>query len=163
MRIIKLTQGQSTVIDDEDYEKFGGYKWYAYYNPHTKSFYAVRAVYNKLTGKQKTISLHREILACPSDIQIDHISHDTLDNRKKNLRIVTHRQNHHNLKRKTTSIYPGVSWYKRDKKWQATIRIDGKSVHLGYFTDELEAFQAYCRALEVINETLYNPNKIFSG
>ena len=41
------------------------------------------------------------------------------------------------------SKYVGVSWFKRDKKWQATIQINGKSKGLGYYHDEKEAARIY--------------------
>ena len=51
---------------------------------------------------------------------------------------------------KTASIqskYKGVSWYKKTEKWIAGIRIDGRLKHLGYFTSEEDASQAYQDAI----------------
>jgi len=42
-----------------------------------------------------------------------------------------------------SSSFRGVMFHKRDGKWQAKIRIDGKTKHLGYFDDEEEAAHAY--------------------
>jgi hypothetical protein len=42
-----------------------------------------------------------------------------------------------------SSKYRGVSWYKRDKKWEANINYDGKKQNLGSFEDEEEAAKAY--------------------
>lgn len=55
------------------------------------------------------------------DGQIDHINHNTADNRIANLRDVSCAQNHQNRSRKTNSAsgYLGVTWHKRDKRWQA--------------------------------------------
>ena len=55
--------------------------------------------------------------------------------------------------RKTSSKYPGVRWDKGNKRWRGQIRIDGKAKHLGYFTDELEAAEAYQIALKKIIDT----------
>ena len=41
------------------------------------------------------------------------------------------------------SKYVGVSWHKQMKKWEATIRIDGKSKTLGRYHDEKEAARMY--------------------
>ena len=41
------------------------------------------------------------------------------------------------------SKYVGVNWNKRDKKWQAQIRIDGKMKSLGYYHDEKEAARMF--------------------
>ena len=46
-----------------------------------------------------------------------------------------------------TSKYKGVSWSKRDKKWRARIFLNKQEINLGYFTKELEANEAYQKAL----------------
>ena len=75
---------------------------------------------------------------------IDHINGDKLDNRIKNLRSVTHKENHRNqsMPRNNTSGVCGVSWHKRDKKWVAYIKVNGKTISLGYFSDKNEAIKA---------------------
>jgi len=80
--------------------------------------------------------------------QIDHINRVRDDNRIENLRDVTQSQNQWNRSIQTgrTSKYNGVVWHKRDKKWQAAIRINGKKKHLGYFVLEEDAARAYDRA-----------------
>jgi hypothetical protein len=100
-------------------------------------------------GKQicKQYLIHNIIMNTPSNMVTDHIDGNGLNNTKSNLRICTHRQNLHNIKRKGTSKYPGVSWYKNSNKWRATIRINGKVKHLGLFTDEREAAKSYEKAL----------------
>ncbi len=42
-----------------------------------------------------------------------------------------------------SSKYKGVSWKESNHKWRAFIYINGKHVHLGYFTEEEEAALAY--------------------
>ena len=42
-----------------------------------------------------------------------------------------------------SSVYKGVSYCKKSKKWKSRIHIDGKEKRLGYFTDEREAAEAY--------------------
>jgi hypothetical protein len=37
----------------------------------------------------------------------------------------------------------GVSWHKRDKKYEAYCHVDGKRKHVGYFTCPIEASRAY--------------------
>lgn len=80
--------------------------------------------------------------------QIDHINHNTADNRICNLRDVSCAQNHQNRSRNTKSAsgYLGVTWHVRDKRWLAHIQVDGKSHHLGSFKDVNEAIAARLRA-----------------
>lgn len=43
--------------------------------------------------------------------------------------------------------YPqGVDWHKRDKKFRASIRIEGESKHIGYYDSVAEAEEAYLDA-----------------
>ncbi|MCK4792503.1 MAG: HNH endonuclease [Desulfobacteraceae bacterium] len=76
--------------------------------------------------------------------EIDHINHGKADNRWVNLREITHQENMMNqpLRKSNTSGVCGVDWHKRDNKWRSKIMIDGKTLHLGYFTDKLDAITA---------------------
>ena len=69
----------------------------------------------------------------PSGYEIDHINRDRGDNRWMNLRIVKRSRNNHNSNphRNNTSGVKGVSWVKRDNKWDARIKIGGKVILLG--------------------------------
>ena len=42
-----------------------------------------------------------------------------------------------------TSGYRGVGWHKRYNKWVAKISVNKKRIHLGYFSDKVEAAKAY--------------------
>jgi len=77
---------------------------------------------------------------------VDHIDNNPLNNELGNLQIITQRENLSKDK-KGLSKYTGVCWCKRDEKWQANIRINGKSKHLGRFKDETKAAEAYQIAL----------------
>ncbi len=79
----------------------------------------------------------------PKD-QIDHINRNRSDNRRANLREVTHKQNQQNKSKPSsnTSGHPGVYWCRRRSKWRAKIEHNYKQVHLGYFTDIEEALAA---------------------
>ena len=69
------------------------------------------------------------------DGEIDHINHNSLDNRIENLREVSRFENHKNTKKhkRNTSGVCGVSWYPQTNRWTAQITCDGTSYKLGYF------------------------------
>ena len=72
--------------------------------------------------------------------QIDHINGIRNDNRICNLRAITPIKNLWNTKAK------GYCWSKRNKKWQARIGYNKKTIYLGYFNTEIEAQRAYLEA-----------------
>jgi hypothetical protein len=76
--------------------------------------------------------------------QIDHINGNTKDNRLENLRDVSNRENLRNQKipKNNTSGTLGVSFDKRKQNYQASIKINGKRKHLGYFKNKEEAIAA---------------------
>ena len=87
-------------------------------------------------------------MRAPAGMEIDHRNGDGLDNRKRNLRICTHKENARNQKKRTlkkTSLYKGVSWHKSSQKYQASI-FNKKRIYLGYFHHEIEAAEAYDEA-----------------
>jgi hypothetical protein len=45
-----------------------------------------------------------------------------------------------------SSKFKGVSWFNREKRWVVKITTDGKTIHLGYFKDEIQAAKAYDKA-----------------
>ena len=139
---LPLTQGKVALIDDCDVEQ-AEYKWCALKNGHT--FYVVRCEW-LIKNKQKTISLHREILKPGPGLQVDHVDGNGLNNRRSNLRIATGGENSRNqrLAKNNISGYKGVRW--EANKWRARIMLNDKLKHLGYFTDPIEAAKAYDKA-----------------
>lgn len=82
-------------------------------------------------------------------LHIDHkIEGNKLDNRLSNLQALTARQNISKCKmyKNKSSNYTGVSWSKLHKKWASKIQIKKQTIHLGFFSNELEAFSAYQNA-----------------
>ena len=84
---ISLTQGQEAIIDTADLANALQCRWHAMYNKQIHGYY----VHGTDCGK--AVFLHRYLLNPPVDMQIDHINHNTLDNRRCNLRIVTASEN----------------------------------------------------------------------
>ncbi len=145
---IPLTQDKFAIIDDEDYEKLNEYKWYTFKNKNT--YYAVRNIGSGEANKKSTIYMHREILKAKKGETIDHINHDGLDNRQDNLRFCSVLENNRNTRKrktfrgkKTSSKYKGITWYKKYNKWLAQIMLNKKQLHLGYYTEEIDAAKAY--------------------
>src|ERR1700687_191506 len=133
-RLIPLTQGQNAIVDLEDFEWLSQWNWFAQYDPTVDSFYVVRNG-PRAEGK-KRIFMARIILGCAPEEEGDHKNHNTLDNRRENLRKSTISQNKWNLKpgrRNNSSGFHGVSWHARRDKWMAGIRLNGKGIKLGYF------------------------------
>jgi len=75
---------------------------------------------------------------------IDHINHDKADNRLRNLRDVSNRENLLNLRlsKSNTSGHHGVCLHKQSGKWLARIKVYGKNLSLGLFSDIGEAAKA---------------------
>lgn len=87
---------------------------------------------------------------CGHKLVVNHININKTDNRIDNLEIVTTRENSNRKHLKSTSKYTGVSWNKLHNKWIAHIGLNGKTVHLGVFSDEYEAHLAYEKKLNSI-------------
>lgn len=150
---ILLADGQKVMIDDEDYRIVCGYAWHAVRDKNT--YYARTTI--RLDRKPKALSMHRLIMGLNfgDKRQVDHVNGNGLDNTRKNLRVVTSRQNNMNrrVRRNTTSNYKGVSWDQRTKKWRVTITINQRSRDIGFFSDEVLAAKTYDRkARELFGE-----------
>lgn len=80
--------------------------------------------------------------------EIDHINGKRSDNRISNLRLATPTQNSRNRKAKpnTKAGLKGASWHAARGKWQARIRVGGKSLFLGNFSTAEDASAAYSSA-----------------
>lgn len=149
---IILNPNKFVLVDDEDYEWLNQWKWHAH--KIRNRYYVERSTWNPKTKKKGKVVMHRLILQAKKGQIIDHINGDSLDNRKCNLRFVTHRQNMQNRHDQRESKFPGVSLNKQMNKWIAHISIDKKRKHLGLFDSELEAFKAYKNAVHELGENL---------
>ncbi len=148
MPTIGLTQGQRTRVDWQDYRALAELKWYAHWNRSNQSFYATRKGPRPSKDEnQLDIKMAREIVGLErgDKREVDHINHDTLDNRRRNLRVVSRRENLSN--RKDQSPYGvGVTRRPRHKQpnrpYDARARLGPKRHHLGSFATPEEAREA---------------------
>lgn len=91
---IPITKGATAIIDDEDLDKIKDFCWCYHGNG-----YAARGYHEN--GKLFIEKMHQRILGKGKNrIEIDHINGNRLDNRKCNLRFVTHQQNIFNSRKK---------------------------------------------------------------
>ena len=127
-KLIPLTKGKLAKVDNEDFYILSSISWRV-----TPQLYA-----NSTSGL-----MHRVVMNVNKNEEVDHINHDTLDNRKSNLRICSSSENKMNqsIRKNKTSKYKGVSLYKN--KWRAQIRFRRKNINLGLFDNEVDAAKAY--------------------
>lgn len=144
MKQIPLTQNKYAIVDDEDYISLSKHKWFSY-RIQSEYFYAGR---KNIGNSSRTIAMHRIIMNAPKGMDVDHINHDTLDNRKCNLRVCTHAQNLANsrIAKNNKSGYKGVSFNAKELRWRANIRVNNKPMLLGVFKSKLEAARVYNEA-----------------
>lgn len=79
-------KGEEFYFDLEDYDKIKDYTWY-FDNRYLKA----RDI--KSDNPNKKIRMHRLLIDCPDNLEPNHKNFNTLDNRKENLEVVTHKEN----------------------------------------------------------------------
>ncbi len=138
---VPINKNYELLLDDEDINYTIFYTWSfngRYVNRHIT-----------LGSIRTTQSIHRFLTGCDDPTMVvDHIDGNPLNNQKSNLRVCTQTENIRNrkLNSNNTSGFKGVSWIKRQKKWKATITLNKKQIHLGYFFYPEEAYAAYKEA-----------------
>lgn len=136
-RVIFLTHGCIALVDASDYEWLSRYRWWA--SAKRSGVYAVR------TERGKKIYMHREIMQTPADEICDHARHNTVDNRRSQLRNCTESKNSSNMKmhKDNPSGYKGVFFNNQRGRYTVTIMHKGKARHQGCFDDPIKAAAAY--------------------
>ncbi len=149
------TKGEEFYFDLEDYEKIKNYCW------HIDGGY-LRVDLDRVNY----IFMHRLVMNCPDNMEVDHIYHNKNDNRKEFLRLVTESQNCMNrgMHKNNTSGVTGVCWYTKYEKWLAFLRINRKQINLGYYDDFNEAVEVRKQAeLKYFGEYRYMGNDYQEG
>lgn len=140
-------------FDLEDYNKIKNICWYINNNGYITN-----------REKRKITYMHRLVMNCPDDMEVDHIYHKRYDNRKEFLRITTHSQNRMNqvLYSNNTSGVTGVSWSNEKEKWLAEITVNNERIKLDYYNNFDDCVEARIQAeAEYFKEYSlnYNQNK----
>ena len=125
-------------IDVEDVVKLKNHKWRTVFKNDKPYLF---------TGNQKSerIYFHRLIMGNPEG-QVDHISGDSSDNRKSNLRLVSIQENMMNLQKKSTNTsgIRGVSYDSKRNKWKVDFTINKTRIYLkGYSSIEEATYLRY--------------------
>jgi len=128
------------LVEYRDLHWFGKYKFYVVQGKGQSKYVVAND-----KPRNRTIQLHQLIMNANPGFEVDHINRNGLDNRRSNIRIVTHGQNQNNLpKRKgATSRFRGVSWCGPRDEWRVYINYSGLSKNLGGYKCEVEAAHAY--------------------
>lgn len=141
-RYIKLVNGQQTLVDDDIFAHVSEYQWYL-----SASHHAARC---DLAGSTRIeILLDRVVMDAGDTNYVRHKNGNTLDNRRQNLTIdttVVYRHGKRIRAPRKTSIYRGVHFNTQNRKWFASIRVDGLQRFLGQYATENEAALAYNKA-----------------
>lgn len=128
------SKGEEFYFDIEDYDKIKDYYWFI----DTRGY-----VLSVTNGKE--IKMHNIVLNKSDDKNIiDHIYHNTNDNRKSQLREVDRSQNGMNrcINKNNATGKKGVSFDKNKLKYVARIQVNGRSIYLGAFNSFKDAIKA---------------------
>lgn len=148
--IIQIGKGYSAIVDIDDFD-LSLLKWNS--GKSNSGIIARRGIL-KTYPKQRYTSMHRLILSrmigrdLTKDEQVDHINHNTLDNRRCNLRLATRNQNIWNRTKMPSNQtgFKGIYLDKQSGKYRAEICVNGKRIYLGRYATAEEGHAAYCEA-----------------
>ena len=139
---LPLYCGDHTLVDQEDLDYLKKFRW------HKAVFKNTNYVRGTVDGRQ--VLLHRLLMNHPEGMDVDHINHNGMDNRRCNLRIVTRGQNAQNsrISKNNTSGVKNVHYLKSRDRYRVTIGVDNRSIQVGYFKTLQEATEARNLALK---------------
>lgn len=138
---IKCGKVAEVKFDSEDVNKVRYTKWKL-----SNSGYAMN------TPKFKGQNKHFSRVVLNTNEFVDHINHNTLDNRKENLRIVTKSQNQMNSNYKGITLQPSG-------KYMAHIKLNQKMLNLGVYVDKEEALYARWYAEKIVFKEFSYPKE----
>jgi hypothetical protein len=116
--------------------------WHAHWSKETRGFYVYGSGSVAAGRERKCIKLHRFITDAPDGFDVDHWNHDTLDNRRENLKVTTRSgnlMNRRGAQRNSTTGHRGISPDRRSGKFRLVLTVNGKHQCVGYFATIDEA------------------------
>jgi hypothetical protein len=138
---VPLTRGEWALVDLADLPKIQAHTWFFVPPGETHSTGYAKTAF-KRRGQWRRILLHRLVLgAQESDLAVDHINGNGLDNRRCNLRLCTLAENQHNRKvgKNSKSGYNGVAWDSRRMAWRVRLCSHGARADFGVFKNKIVA------------------------
>jgi hypothetical protein len=143
MKSITLTQGETALVSEEDYERVSAHKWCLSYSPsHSPKKYAVCSI------DGKTVKMHRFILSVTKNVLINHRNKNKLNNQQRNLHSSTYGQNRANPTNK--HILPKYIYTHHQRTsgtmFKAQIRSGKHLTNLGTYQTIEAAAHAYAQA-----------------
>lgn len=145
---------ETFILDIDDVDKLKDRKWRTVYKNNKPYLF---------TGNQKSERLYFHRLVLPTNRQIDHISGNTCDNRKCNLREVSIQENMKNLQKKSnnTSGIRGVSFDMKRQNWKTDFTFEKKRYYLKQWPKKEQAvYQRYLLEIFFLKEYRNTANDI---
>ena len=128
------------LVDRRDFDLVSQYRWVLNRPATGRCCYAT----TKLPDGSM-VPMHRMIMAPASEMVVDHIDGDGLNNQRFNLRVCSHAENMRNRRSVSASSgYKGV--HKHRSQWRVEIRADGVRHRLGCFNSPSVAARVYDKA-----------------
>lgn len=150
--LITLGSGNVTLVSEEDYAFLNQWRWQEQRSKHRRTSVVRRRLHASEDFSRPAFLMHRVIADRMGilhlrdlSMDVDHINHNSLDNRRENLRSATRTQNMANiaLRRGNRAGFKGVNFHKQTKKWHARISLDHKTLSLGVHVSPEDAARAY--------------------
>lgn len=147
-KLIPVGNDNWALVDEEDYEELSRRTWHI-----DSHFYAVTNSLKSDGAARTSLYMHRMVLKPEPGLETDHRNGNTLDNRRSNLRAVTHAENMGNYGRGKqivkSSRFRGVYYRKDRNRWSAYIGTKKGRDMLGCYATEQEAARSYNMAAKV--------------
>jgi len=135
-------------------------------NPDSHGYATVAPSIN---NNQKQILVHQTMaivflghVPCGLKAVVDHIDNNKLNNSLTNIQIISARENVSKDRIGGSSSFLGVYFNKKNNRFHSAISIDGKQLFIGCYKEEIDASNAYLKALHLLNSEGKNAVREFA-